>query len=106
MAQQGGAAAAGPLTKAESAEGTLEEEANRAAGAAVASLWGRTTVGLAGVKQHAMPRLRTGLSLQRCDKKTGPVTSEKAAEARVEFRKNHGHLTTRNWTGSRRRSRQ
>ncbi|HEY7030984.1 MAG TPA: DUF4157 domain-containing protein [Thermomicrobiales bacterium] len=93
VAQQGGAAATGPLAKAEGGEGALEEEADRAAGAAVASLWGRTSAGLAGIKQNAMPRLRTGLSLQRCDKKADPLTPAKAAEARVAFRANHDHLT-------------
>jgi hypothetical protein len=68
VAQQEGAAAAGPQAKGpDGAEGMLEEDADRSAVAAVAMLWGGAKAGAGEIARSALPQLRTGLRLQRCN---------------------------------------
>jgi hypothetical protein len=56
-----------PLAKGEGEVDALEEDADRSAVGAVMSLWGGMKSGLADVAHQALPRLRTGLRLQRCN---------------------------------------
>jgi hypothetical protein len=72
VAQQGTAPAAGPLAKSEGEIDAFEEDADRSAVGAVLSLWGGMKSGLANVSQQVLPRLRTGLRLQRCNGRSGP----------------------------------
>jgi len=60
---------------------TLESDADIAAVGAVARLWGGARGKLADIGQHATPRLKSGLRLQRCshDKISTPDLSEKLA---------------------------
>jgi hypothetical protein len=67
VAQQGqGAATSGPLHKGGGAYTALEDDADVAAVGAVASLWGGAQGRLSDIGRQAMPRLRSGLQLQRC----------------------------------------
>ena len=61
--QQSGAGAAGGL---EAEPPVLEEEADVSAVGAVASIWGGARGALAEVGRTMLPRLRSGLQLQRC----------------------------------------
>jgi hypothetical protein len=54
------------LQNGEAVYNSLEEDADSSAIAAVVSLWGRAKRTLATTTQNAMPRLRSGLGLQRC----------------------------------------
>jgi hypothetical protein len=55
-----------PMKKGEGEEGVLEEEADVSAVGVVLSLWSGTKRGFKNVSKNAMPRLRSGLRLQRC----------------------------------------
>jgi len=67
VAQQRGAASTGvPLPKTDDANGSLEDDADSAAVGAVVSIWSGMKNGLARISNRAMPRLRSGLRLQRC----------------------------------------
>lgn len=59
---------AGPAAKGEhpSPEGALEQDADEAAVGAVLSLWTGAKRLLSGIARKVMPRLKTGLKLQRC----------------------------------------
>jgi hypothetical protein len=74
--QQSGATASAPLPKGETGHDSLEEEADHSAVGALVSLWGQAKAGLADLGQQAMPRLRSGLRLQRCAKKPTPAPEE------------------------------
>jgi len=60
----------------------LEDDADKSAVFAVASLWRDTNAVLADIAQNAMPRLRSGLRLQRCGKTPAAVTTPEATPAR------------------------
>jgi uncharacterized protein DUF4157 len=62
--QQGSGAATGVASKADDAQGDLEEEADVAAVGAVASAWGLTST--SKPEAGALTQLRSGLKLQRC----------------------------------------
>ncbi len=67
VVQQGaGVSSAAPLRKGGSPSEALEKDADTAAAGAVASLWGRGMDIWSDLAANAMPRLRSGLSLQRC----------------------------------------
>jgi len=72
------AAAREPMRKGGGEYNSLEEDADRSAVGAVVSLWSGAKSGMANIAANAMPRLKAGLSLQRCDssseRKQGPVT--------------------------------
>jgi hypothetical protein len=68
VAQQRGATSA-PMPKGGEYNG-LEEDADRSAVGAVVSLWSGAKSGMADVAENAMPRLKSGLRLQRCDPPT------------------------------------
>jgi hypothetical protein len=79
VVQAGGSGAGGALTKGGGGEDRLEEDADTAAVGAVARLWegARDTITEAG--RNALPRLRSGLKLQRCSSpRTTPVTQREA----------------------------
>ena len=54
------------MHKGGSERGGLEEDADRSAVGAVVSLWGGFKSGMANIAKNAMPRLTSGLRLQRC----------------------------------------
>ena len=67
VVQQGGGTASGQLLpQGTSDSSVLEEDADWAAVAAVASLWDLGKLGVKQFKREAMPQLRSGLRLQRC----------------------------------------
>ncbi len=85
--QQGRAnAAAAPLQKGGAASDSLEEDADLSAVGAVLSPWGRAKGALADITHDAMPRLRSGLRLQRCGggakepSTAGPTQTGRAGE--------------------------
>jgi|GEM_PF-2139339 Uncharacterized protein conserved in bacteria len=82
--QRGGAASASPLHKGGGESSGLEEDADTSAVGAVVALWGRTKLGLAHVGENAMPRLKSGLQLQRCSKN---VNVRSPAEVQTEYDK-------------------
>ncbi|HEY9435176.1 MAG TPA: DUF4157 domain-containing protein [Blastocatellia bacterium] len=70
VVQQGGAvSAAGPLPQGGAEYNRLEEDADNAAVGAVVSLWGGAKEVVTNIAQNAMPRLKSGLKLQRCPSK-------------------------------------
>ncbi len=82
VAQQGqGAAASGPLHKGGGAYSALEEDADVAAVGAVAALWGGAQGRLSDIGHQAMPRLRSGLQLQRCGAQRQTRTPDQARQA-------------------------
>ncbi len=67
VVQQGGAGQdIAPLEIGSNTSGVLENDADLSAAGVVASLWGGATGALRDIAKNAMPRLRSGLSLQRC----------------------------------------
>ena len=63
--QQSADVAGAPLTKGD-ASGALEEEADVSAVGAVVSLWGGAKGLFGNISRNSLPRLRSGLKLQRC----------------------------------------
>ncbi len=77
--QGGGSSSSAPMQKGESQSGVLEEDADTSAVGAMVSLWGGIKGGLANIARNAMPRLKSGLRLQRCateKKEEGPSDIE------------------------------
>jgi len=71
VVQQGGAVSSdGPMHKGATDYNHLEEDADRSAVGAVASLWGGGKGTLKEISQNAMPRLTSGLRLSRCKAET------------------------------------
>jgi molecular chaperone GrpE (heat shock protein) len=66
--QEGGPRAPAPLRPGGDAATALETDADTAAAGAVAALWGGARAAAAGFARHLMPRLRTGLAVQRCSR--------------------------------------
>ncbi len=67
VVQQGGAAAqVAPLEAGSSGSHALEHDADQAAGGVLARLWGGAQGAAADLARNAVPRLRSGLRLQRC----------------------------------------
>ena len=64
--QRGADALTAPQQKGENGYDALEEDADMSAVGAVVSLWSGAKVGLANIAQNAVPRLQSGLKLQRC----------------------------------------
>jgi len=71
VVQQGGSQASAPLAKSSTNDSPLERDADLASLNAVAALWSGGKSSLGKLRQNAMPRLRAGLSLQRCSKDKG-----------------------------------
>lgn len=65
--QKSAGTSSAPTKKSEAQYGSLEEDADLSAVGAMASIWGGVKEGLAGVARSAIPRLRSGLKLQRCN---------------------------------------
>ena len=77
VVQQGGSSSSAPMQKGGAEYNTLEEDADVSAVGAVASMWSGAKGALKDIGKNAMPRMRSGLGLQRCkdkskDKKAGP----------------------------------
>jgi hypothetical protein len=71
VVQQGGAMPAhGPLRKTGETSDPMEEDADVSAVGAVLSMWSGAKERVATIARNAMPRLKTGLRLQRCEKKS------------------------------------
>jgi len=68
MQQRSGAVSGAAVRKGSNGSGSLEEDADQAAVGAVISRWGGTNGWLRSMEQSALPRLRSGLRLQRCGK--------------------------------------
>ncbi|NER78025.1 MAG: DUF4157 domain-containing protein [Leptolyngbya sp. SIO1D8] len=66
LQQRGSSPALAPLQTGTGHTNTLEWDADRSAIRAVVSLWGGLRNGLADIAENALPRLRSGLRLQRC----------------------------------------
>ena len=67
VVQQGGAhTSVAPKRTNDAAYDGLEEDADASAAGAVVSLWSKARGGLAKIAANAMPRLKSGLRLQRC----------------------------------------
>ena len=64
--QQSGDVTGAPLTKADAHSGALEDEADVSAVGAVVSLWGGAKGLFGNISRNSLPRLRSGLRLQRC----------------------------------------
>jgi hypothetical protein len=64
---QQGDGASGPLAKGETEYDSLEEDADVSAVNAMVSLWSGAKGSLKEIGKNAMPRLRSGLKLQRCN---------------------------------------
>jgi hypothetical protein len=71
VAQQGGGSSPAPLGKGGAEYNSLEEDADVAAVGAVMSAWVGTKGLVTDIGKHAMPRVRSGLRLQRCSKQEG-----------------------------------
>jgi hypothetical protein len=69
VVQQGGASSPQILPRGGAEYNALEEDADASAVGATISFWGKTKRLLTDISRTAMPRLRSGLRLQRC--KTG-----------------------------------
>ena len=98
VVQQGAGESAPPQAKGVNpATSSLELDADNSAVAATASLWGRAVTGVKGLTADAMPRLRSGLHLQRCSSKPEchAVKCEEAAKTvTVDLIKLHGSTLT------------
>lgn len=79
--QGGGRTRAGGQAKGVEGEGGLEEEADRTAMRAVVRLWGGRRGIPAWMTEEAVPRLRTGLQLQRCGTSRPQVRQQPRAAA-------------------------
>ncbi len=67
VVQQGGATnASSPMPKREGEYNSIEQDADRSAVGAVASLWGTAQGGLSRITRQAAPNLHSGLGLHRC----------------------------------------
>jgi hypothetical protein len=70
VVQQGPATGSGAAVARAVEDGAMEADADQAATQAMLSLWGRGRMGLSRILRQAMPRLRSGLALQSCKRKT------------------------------------
>ncbi len=66
--------------KGEGEYNALEQDADRSAVGAVASLWSQNQGGLKNLGRSIMPRLASGLQLSRCNKKATPSPTAAQAE--------------------------
>lgn len=67
VVQQGGATnASSPMPKGEGEYNSIEQDADRSAVGAVASIWGTAHGGISRITRAAAPNLRSGLGLHRC----------------------------------------
>jgi hypothetical protein len=88
VVQQGAASYNSPMPKSADASNSadegpttarLETDADLSAVGAVASIWAGAKHGLADIRQNAIPRLRSGLRLQRCKDEAKPKTEPEIA---------------------------
>jgi hypothetical protein len=76
--QEGSSSTTAPLSKGGLESGALEAEADLAAVGAVVSMWSGVKGGIAHIAKSALPRLKSGLRLQRCSRRSGPTPSPPA----------------------------
>lgn len=100
VVQQGGGNSSEPMQEAEVDHGSLEEEADMSAVGAVVSIWGGLKGGAANVARNAVPRLRSGLRLQRCDcNRTPTPTLQDAYSGRVSWTAGLSRQALNNYQG-------
>ena len=94
--QRGASASVTPLETGDTGYNMLENDADKSALGAMASLWGNAKGKLADVALNAITRLRSGLSLQRCPKKeeTCPKGDKSVSVDFVKLRDSAGNPTT------------
>lgn len=68
--QSGGDRSFAPLKEGDSQYDNLEQDADNAAAGVLSSLWSSANDSVGNTAKHVLPRLRSGLRLQRCDDKT------------------------------------
>jgi hypothetical protein len=86
VVQQGsGKPSSGPMQKGSSHNDHLEEDADLSAVHAVVSTWTDAKDGLAGIGRNAIPRLRSGLRLQRCSKSQREIETERLGNLQHGF---------------------
>jgi hypothetical protein len=73
--QRGGISSATPMKKSFTEQNTLEKDADMSAMGSVAFLWNSFKVGFSNISNITIPRLKSGLRLQRCKKSSPPSTS-------------------------------
>lgn len=85
VGQQGGATASGPMMKGEGEYDALEQDADRSAVGAVASLWAQGRGGLKNLGRSLLPGLKSGLRLSRCSKNKAATSSKKSLSVDVTY---------------------
>jgi hypothetical protein len=83
VVQQGGSTDS-TMQKEETESGSLEEDADTSAVGAMVSLWGGFKGGFANIARNAMPRLRSGLRLQRCSVSSDETRAREGAKSTIE----------------------
>jgi hypothetical protein len=83
--QSGGEQSSGPMQKAAGRNDQLEEDADVSAVGAVVSTWTGAKDGLADIGRNAIPRLRSGLRLQRCSKSPRELEIERLGNLQYGF---------------------
>lgn len=97
--QGGGSHSMSPMQKGDSNNGSLEEDADLSALQSVASIWGGGQRNSDTISKSALPRLKSGLKLQRCTctctrTSSGPINQDRLDVAYNNFNRNHkGTLT-------------
>ena len=85
VVQQGDGHSSGPMNKAPGQSNQLEEDADLSALSAVVSTWTGAKDSLAQISDKAIPRLRSGLRLQRCSKSPEELEIERLGGIQYEF---------------------
>jgi len=85
VVQQDAGHSSGPMNKAPGQSDQLEEDADLSAMDAVISTWTSAKDGLAGIGEKAVPRLRSGLRLQRCSKSPRELEIERLGGIQYDF---------------------
>ena len=73
-----------PMTKSDAQSSALEEEADISAVGAVVSTWGTAKASLGNFSRQSLPRLRSGLKLQRCSKDKKKAYTKADLQAKVD----------------------
>jgi Domain of unknown function (DUF4157) len=82
VVQQGGPTkASSPMLKGEGEYSSLEQDADRSAVGAVASMWSGTKTAMGSISRQSTPSLRSGLGLQRCAGSGAKATKTPACSA-------------------------
>jgi hypothetical protein len=97
VAQQGGVSANTPLQQRGAEAEALEEDADTSAVRAVTALWSGAKTGVANVSRNAIPALKSGLRLQRCEwlkrqQRAADVSQARSFFKKYKFRDKKGEL--------------